>query len=770
MEHEPKGGRRGCRVGSAVHLRCLGFCMCLHLRNRAASGILVVAVAALVQCVYLYESQSDPTFDMPIVDAQVYHHAGIRLAEGRGLSDGPFWQPPLFPALLGAVYWAFGSGVWPAKAALGMIGVASCVVLWSLGRRLFGDRVGVIAGVMLALNGTFVFFCTQLLPVGLATLLCLIGLRLLIAALDRDRPIDWALFGLTVGLGIVTVPNVGLVLLIGVGCLIARAVRRRSAGPAIGRVAIAIGAATVAIAPVTIRNAALGGEFVLISTNGGINFFIGNNAHADETVAIRPGEYWKRLAREAIDSAARTHAGQSRFFLKRALDWGRQHPLDFLAGLGRKTIRVISAREIPRNVDVYAHREDSALLSVLVWRVGSVGFPLALLTPLAVVGMCIGRSKSHERGTDSRRNGEVLSRRVLMSFVLLYPASVALFFVAARYRLPAVAAMTMFSAVGLCELVRMFDPRREPGGRLFQCTLLLFVSLIAVNLPEFPSSDYVDARAERDMAVAAGYRMEGKPEEAERFARRAIRIDSTYAAARIQLGLVLVERSEDAMAAAEFERAIELDPDTAEARWHLGAIHGRAGRFDEARALFAEALARDPHSPESHVGLADTLVVEGRLGDAVEHYRAAAAVETQSAGVMFRLADALVELGRYEQAIETYRREIRRGDPGPERLNKVAWLLATCPDVRFRDCGEAIAIAEDVCRQTQYRHAIAMDTLAAGYAECGRISDAVKTARRAVELASSQGNTAAAESIGERLRMYEHQLAGLEPNSPSPPP
>lgn len=106
----------------------------------------------------------------------------------------------------------------------------------------------------------------------------------------------------------------------------------------------------------------------------------------------------------------------------------------------------------------------------------------------------------------------------------------ALFFVAARYRLPAVAAMTMFSAVGLCELVRMFDPRREPGGGLFKCTLLLFVSLIAVNLPGFSPSDSVDPRAERDMAVAAGYRLEGKLAEAERFARRAIETDSRLVA------------------------------------------------------------------------------------------------------------------------------------------------------------------------------------------------------------------------------------------------
>ena len=45
----------------------------------------------------------------------------------------------------------------------------------------------------------------------------------------------------------------------------------------------------VAIAPVTLRNYAIGGDAVLISSNAGINFYLGNNPEYQRTVNIRPG-------------------------------------------------------------------------------------------------------------------------------------------------------------------------------------------------------------------------------------------------------------------------------------------------------------------------------------------------------------------------------------------------------------------------------------------------------------------------------------------------
>ena len=46
---------------------------------------MVILIATLVQTVFLLESRADPTFDVPIIDASVYHEAAIRVAHGEPL-------------------------------------------------------------------------------------------------------------------------------------------------------------------------------------------------------------------------------------------------------------------------------------------------------------------------------------------------------------------------------------------------------------------------------------------------------------------------------------------------------------------------------------------------------------------------------------------------------------------------------------------------------------------------------------------------------------
>jgi len=48
-----------------------------------------------------------------------------------------------------------------------------------------------------------------------------------------------------------------------------------------------------------------------------------------------------------------------------------------------------------------------------------------------------------------------------------------------------------------------------------------------------------------------------------------------------------------------------------------------------------------------------------------------------------------------------------------------------------------------------------LDTLAAAYAEAGRFSEAVETAKRALNLTAAQNNKPLAEAIQSRLKLYE---------------
>ncbi len=83
-------------------------------------------------------------------------------------------------------------------------------------------------------------------------------------------------------------------------------------------------------------------------------------------------------------------------------------------------------------------------------------------------------------------------------------------------------------------------------------------------------------------------------------------------------------------------------------------------------------------------------------------------------------------MGEYRKALEDYETAIMLSSSHTLATNNKAWLLATCPDEKFRDGTAAVKLAKDVCARTKDREGMYLDTLAAAYAESGKFDDAVK--------------------------------------------
>src|SRR5206468_11805612 len=81
-----------------------------------------------------------------------------RIAAGDWLGHEVFYQAPLYPYLLGVTYAIAGRSLLAVRILQALIGSASCVLLALAGARLFSPRVGLTAGVMLALYAPAIFF------------------------------------------------------------------------------------------------------------------------------------------------------------------------------------------------------------------------------------------------------------------------------------------------------------------------------------------------------------------------------------------------------------------------------------------------------------------------------------------------------------------------------------------------------------------------------------------------------------------------------------
>ena len=119
---------------------------------------LIFLVAFAVRLVHIWQIRPSPFFDVLLGDAHGYDEWARRLAAGDWLGTEVFYQAPLYPYFVGAVYAVFDRDLLILRVGQALIGSASCALLGLAGARLFSKPVGLIAGLALALYAPAIFF------------------------------------------------------------------------------------------------------------------------------------------------------------------------------------------------------------------------------------------------------------------------------------------------------------------------------------------------------------------------------------------------------------------------------------------------------------------------------------------------------------------------------------------------------------------------------------------------------------------------------------
>jgi Flp pilus assembly protein TadD len=201
------------------------------------------------------------------------------------------------------------------------------------------------------------------------------------------------------------------------------------------------------------------------------------------------------------------------------------------------------------------------------------------------------------------------------------------------------------------------------------------------------------------------------------------------------LGLHLFKRGKVAEAIAHYEAALQINPLQDDAHSNLGRALADQRRYDEAVAHFETALSLRPDDVKTRNNLGSVLVLQGRHVEAVRQFEEVVRLQPDHAAAHNNLAISCKKLGRISEAIAHYREALRLQPDSLEPLNNLAWMLAACPDARFRNGAEAVQLATRACELTRYQNPVTLATLAAAYAETGKFHEAVSFAERAQELA-----------------------------------
>jgi len=247
----------------------------------------------------------------------------------------------------------------------------------------------------------------------------------------------------------------------------------------------------------------------------------------------------------------------------------------------------------------------------------------------------------------------------------------------------------------------------------------------------------------------------GRFDEAIDHYLRALDLKPDYAEAHLNLGNALSAQARLDEATREYRKALTIRPNYAEAHNSLGTALAARAKLDEAMAEYQKSLKIKPNYAEAHNNLGNVLVGRGRVDDAIARYQKALEIQPDYADARGNLAATLYQQGRIPEAIIQWRELIGRQPENTLALHQMARALASSPEASVRNGAEAVELAERAATLSDGRDPIILDTLAAAYAEAGRFSAAVETARRALELAKQQNKQALVESMRAKIPLYE---------------
>jgi 4-amino-4-deoxy-L-arabinose transferase-like glycosyltransferase len=359
------------------------------------------------------------------------------------------WWPPAYPAFLAACHVvAPGAPYLAASLAQAALSAVLPVLIFLMGRRLFGERAGWIGAVAAAVHPPFLGFSaliqTALFEIFWTTLALFLAMRAGDAAAPLPGPRDDAFAshptrdasraGIAPAVAGLTRPPALALLAVAplawrAAGLPARATLRRTA-------ALVVGAALL-LAPWVARNHHVRGAWVLVSSNGGWNLFVGNNPagtadRADLARAITPDLRVRLMTMNEVEG--------DRYLRGVALDYIRAHP-------GETARRVLG-----RARNLVWFNEDfgrTSGYSGVVQRFTRVVYRAwwAVLLPLAIVGMFLTRR-------DARRHV------LLYGAIAANAAAILATFFVNRYRAPIEPILILFAAAAVD---RFSPPRTRPS-------------------------------------------------------------------------------------------------------------------------------------------------------------------------------------------------------------------------------------------------------------------------------------------------------------------
>lgn len=640
-------------------------------------AVLLALLAMTLRLAHLFVSRGDPVFDVPMLDAEYLVNWARSIASGDlfGSPEGTaYFRTPLYPMFLAALFRLPGDDLFTARLGQVILGSATAVLLARITARRFGRLAAWGAGLLAATAWPLLHYGRELLISALAVFLVTLFLSVWDGATPSSRAGRWFLVGALAALAALAWPS--LAILAPVAIAGAALESAPSLDARLRRALFVLLGFALLVVPVALRNHAKSGEWVPLASQGGLNFWIGNNPDADGMSARLPGySSWRN---EDVDAALAREFGrkvgpreQDRYFRGKAFAFLRERPADGARLFAKKIYYFLQGYEIRNDRDLDSLRAKSPILRLPLPDFGWI-------LPLAVTGLVFGR-----RAGGKARFGATAAAIAV---------AVVLFFVCARYRLPAWPPLLVLAGAGIAAILERGPGAPSPAARAAR--LAFFAAIVVLARIDFLHIRRPDP-SQPHFQYGNVYARVARFDDAEREYREALALSPNFGEAHFHLGALLLERGRLPEAIAELQEGVRLLPESFRAKRSLADALDAAGDVEGALALRDEIVTMSAGDPEDAHALARALGRVGRYEEAWALFsrRLAednAARRESDPWLLLNAGQTALKIGREKEGLELLRRA-----ESPETTRDAALEATALYYLATRRWNEALGLLSD---------------------------------------------------------------------------
>ncbi len=463
------------------------------------------------------------------------------------IPKGVFFRAPLYPYFLAAVYSVFNYNSWAPRIIQNLIGLSSIIPIYFLCKRTLGkNKWANLTTILWAICPIQIFFESRLLLDSLFTALIpwLLYFLTRIKNSWKETIVPGILFGLLATLR----PTIFILIPIFIIFLLPKLKLKAF---------FILLFAIIPIIPVTLSNWFCD-DRVLIASQGGINFYIGNNPLSDGSSAIVPEFGWNWQYRQCKALAEKDEGRElkpseiSNYYFNKGLQFWEKYPKSAVILFFQKIVLLVSAYEIGNNGNIYFLLKGS-FLKYILW----IGWPLIFsLAIIGFFGACFEFKK------------------LFLWSSIIYMIVIVLFFVCSRLRLPIIPMLIVPAGFGIRTIYNSVKRRSFVA-------FLSFIVLFALLHVSFLSAKKSENSLSR-FSLGNVYLRSGKDSLAIKEYRSALSINSKMRGVNLHIGAYFFKKAQFDSAEYYFQKEIDNEGEMCRALSNLGVVKRLIGEMDSA--------------------------------------------------------------------------------------------------------------------------------------------------------------------------------------------